>query len=259
MLADVNGVRIGYEVFGEGEPVLLLSGFAACRSYWKRMMPLLEGYRCVAVDNRGVGETEYSGGFSIDDLADDAVSLMSYLGYERFHAVGWSMGSSILLSMSSRHPERLITQTLVSTYRDRPARTTYVLGEFTRMLYEGEVTMEAFYVMVNSFCFPEGFFRKLMASGMDVPLPKDDMDPRGLRDQILAVEDFGKHLQYDSIDVPTLIVQGTEDIMTPFEQGDAVRRSIKGAELVPIPGAGHNIDQRLYADAVKGFMAGHRV
>ena len=89
--------------------------------------------------------------------------------------------------------------------------------------------------------------------------PKDYMDPKGLRDQILAVEDFGKQLQYDSIVVPTLIVQGTEDIMTPFEQGDAVRRSIKGAELAPIPGAGHNIDQRLYADAVKGFMAGHRV
>lgn len=257
MLADVNGIRIGYEASGEGEPVLLLPGFAACRGYWKRLVPLLEGYRCISVDNRGVGETVYDGDFTIGDLADDAMELMSHLGYGRFHAVGWSMGSSVLLSMSSRHPERLITQILVSTYRDRPARTSYVLGEFTRMLRRGSIDTEAFYVMVNAFCFPEGFFRRMSESGAEVPLPKDGMDPEGLADQLRAVEAFGSRIDYDAIDVPTLVVQGTEDIMTPYEQGAAVKDSIRGAEMLPVRGAGHNVDQRLYADAVKGFMARH--
>ncbi len=258
MFAEVNGVRLWYESHGEGEPVLLLSGFGACCGYWKRMVPLLEGCRAITVDNRGIGKTEYSGRFSIHDLADDAVALMEHLGYRRFRAVGWSMGSTVLLSMSSRYPDRLISQVLVSTYKDRPARTSYVLGEFTRMLNEGSVGLEGFYVMVNAFCFSERFFRKFSDKGACVPLPKDSVDPNGLLDQIHAVDGFDPWDGFSQIAVPTMVVQGTEDIMTPFEQGRLVSEAIPGAVLLPVEGEGHNVDQKLYAEKAREFLLSHR-
>ena len=79
MFAELNGARICYDVQGEGDPVLLIEGFGANRKFWKGLVPLLEGHTVVTLDNRGVGDTEYSGGFTIDDLADDAVALMSML------------------------------------------------------------------------------------------------------------------------------------------------------------------------------------
>lgn len=258
MFAEVNGVRLWYEAHGEGEPVLLLSGFGACCGYWKRILPLMEGCRCIMVDNRGIGKTECTGPFGIHDLADDAVALMESLGYKRFRAIGWSMGSTILLSMSSRYPERVASQVLVSTYKDRPARTSYVLGEFTRMLNEGGASLEAFYVMVNAFCFSERFFRRFADNGTCVPLPKDSESPEGLLRQIHAVDGFDPWDGFSEIEVPTLVVQGTEDIMTPFEQGRLVSEAIPGAQLLAIEGEGHNIDQKLYADQAREFLFSHR-
>ncbi len=258
MFADVNGARLWYESHGKGEPVLLLSGFGASCGYWKRILPLMEGCRCITMDNRGIGRTEYAGRFGIDVLADDAVALMERLGYRRFRAIGWSMGSTVLLSMSSRYPERLISQALVSTYKDRPARTSYVLGEFTRMLGEGSVGLEGFYVMVNAFCFSERFFRRFSDKGACVPLPRDSEDPKGLLDQIRAVDGFDPWDGFSEIRVPTMVVQGTEDIMTPFEQGRLVSEAIPGAVLLPVEGEGHNIDQKLYAGKAREFLFSHR-
>ena len=182
MFAELNGARICYDVQGEGDPILLIEGFGANRKVWKGLVPLLEGHTVVTLDNRGVGDTEYSGGFTIDDLADDAVALMSMLGFDRFHVVGWSMGSLIAQSMLLRHRDVLKDAVLISTYIDRPARSSYVLGEFTRMVNDGTATMESFFVMVNAFVFSEMVFRDLEDKGITMPIPKRLERPEGLRD-----------------------------------------------------------------------------
>ena len=257
MFAELNGAKICYDVQGEGDPVLLIEGFGANRKFWKGLVPLLEGHTVVTLDNRGVGDTEYSGGFTIDDLADDAVALMSMLGFDRFHVVGWSMGSLIAQSMLLRHRDVLKDAVLISTYIDRPARSSYVLGEFTRMVNDGTATMESFFVMVNAFVFSEMVFRDLEDKGITMPIPKRLERPEGLRDQLIAVCDFYPGQTLSQVTTPVLVVQGTEDIMTPFHQGEVVRDLIPGAEILPVEGQGHTIGPKYYSSAVLEFFSRH--
>ena len=257
MFAEVNGVRLCYEVFGDGEPVVLIAGFGANRKFWGNMVPLLDGFKCITLDNRGVGDTEYEGDFSVDDMADDIIALMDHLGIGRFSALGWSMGSLILQSMSLRYPDRIASQVMVSTHRDRPARSSYVLGEFTRMVNEGTCSMEGFYVMVNTLCLSEGVFRSFEDRGRNVPVPRRNERPEGIRDQLKAIVEFYPGERLSDIKVPTLVVQGTEDIMTPFELGRTVCDMIDGAELYPVEGQGHNIMSELYAQKVSSFFRSH--
>lgn len=116
MFAESDGARISYDTAGDGEPVILLAGFGAAGSYWRRMPPLLNGCLCVTLDNRGVGDTVYDGPFSMADMADDAVAVMDDLGIGKAHVVGWSMGSHIARKLACRHPDRVADLTLVGTY-----------------------------------------------------------------------------------------------------------------------------------------------
>ncbi|MGN0097791.1 MAG: alpha/beta fold hydrolase [Candidatus Methanomethylophilaceae archaeon] len=257
MFAELNGARICYEVQGEGDPVLLIAGFGANRKFWRDLVPLLEGHTVVTLDNRGVGETVYSDGFTVNDMADDAVALMSMLGFDRFHVIGWSMGSLIVQSMLLRHRECLKDAILMSTYIDRPARSSYVLGEFTRMVNDGTATMESFCVMVNAFVFSEGVFKGLEDKGLTMPIPRRPERPEGLRDQLKAVYEFYPGQTLSQITTPVLVIQGTEDIMTPFHHGEVVRDTIPGAELFAAEGAGHTIGPDSYYRTALEFFSRH--
>lgn len=257
MIAELNGARICYDVQGEGDPVLLIGGFGANRRFWKELVGLMDGHTLVTFDNRGVGDTEYSGGFTIDDLADDAVALMSHLGFGTFHVIGWSMGSLIVQSMMLRHGDVLRDAVLMSTYIDRPARSTYVLGEFARMVCEGTASMESLHVMINTLVFSEGVFRDLERAGVRMSVPMRMERPEGLADQLMAVQGFHPGDDLSRITTPVLVIQGTEDIMIPFSNGEAVRDIIPGAELLAVEGAGHNIPPIAYHTAVSEFFSKH--
>ena len=257
MFAEVNGVRLHYDEAGEGEPVVLLAGFGSNRRFWKGMQPLLTGCRCIMPDNRGVGETEYEGRVSIDDMADDVYLLARSLGLDRVHVVGWSMGSHIAQAFAYRHPEAVVSLTVVSTYLRRPARSAYFLGRLVQMAVDGRATLDALYTAVNAFCYTEETFRQAEESGTEVPVPRKPMDPNRLMDQLLAVDGFDPVRILPSISVPTLVVQGTEDIMTDFSEGEAVANGIPGARLFAVEGAGHIIPPQDYAGELLRHIVGN--
>ncbi|HUY93430.1 MAG TPA: alpha/beta hydrolase [Pirellulales bacterium] len=115
---DSNGVKIRYIVEGEGEPVLLIHGFAA-NLHWQWVTPgvvktLAKHYRVIAFDNRGHG---LSGAPHEPDrygveMVEDAVRLLDHLEIERAHVVGYSMGAFIAAKLLALHPERVMTATL---------------------------------------------------------------------------------------------------------------------------------------------------
>lgn len=115
---DSGGVKIRYIVEGQGEPVLLIHGFAA-NLHWQWVTPgvvqtLAKNYQVIAYDNRGHGlsgaphERDRYG----VEMVEDAVRLLDHLGIERAHVVGYSMGAFITAKLLELHPERIITATL---------------------------------------------------------------------------------------------------------------------------------------------------
>lgn len=257
MFAESDGARVRYDVSGDGEPVVLIAGFGAGRGYWRRMVPLLDGYRVVTLDNRGVGETSYDGEFTIEDMADDVAAVLDDLGIGRAHVVGWSMGSHIARKLASRHPDRVGALVLVGTYMERPARSDYMLRGMTGMVLEGRAPMECLYRSINAFCMTEAAFRRFEREGREAPLPREDMDPRGLMLQMDAIGDNDAGEPDLGISSPTLLIHGDEDIMVPCGEGRRVADAIPGSRWLLLKGQGHSIPFGAYADAVRGFLSEH--
>ena len=105
----VNGIRLWYAVFGQGEPVVFLHGGLANSEYWGRQVPAVaQHYQVIVLDSRGHGRSgRDSRPFGYDLMADDVVGLLDALNIKRAAVVGWSDGGIIGLDLAIRHPDRV--------------------------------------------------------------------------------------------------------------------------------------------------------
>lgn len=110
-----DGVEIGFDDQGEGEPVLLIHGFASngrvnwVETGWVRHL-LAAGFRVITIDNRGHGESEKlydSGRYAAAEMAEDARRLLDHLGIPQVYVMGYSMGARIAAFLTINHPERV--------------------------------------------------------------------------------------------------------------------------------------------------------
>jgi len=250
--ADINGVRLNYEVTGDGEPIVLITGFAGAIAFWNGMLPLLNGYKVITLDNRGAGMTEYKGQFDIDDMADDVVALLDHLGIFKAHILGWSMGTTISHRLALRHPERISTLTFVSPYSKRPARSSYVMNAAIRAVREG-VDFDVFSMVLNAFCFGESTFTSKEKKNSKLKLPTP-MPIEGIADQMKIVDAYDGRSTIKDIPFPTLVIHGDEDIMVPHWIGETIAANIRGSRFITIPGAGHIVPPSTYINHFKEHM-----
>ena len=106
---EINGVKIWYAVFGQGQPVLLLHGGLANSNYWGNLVPALSNdYQVVVMDSRGHGRSSRSSEpLGYDLMASDVLALMDFLKLDKAAIIGWSDGAIIGLDIAIHHPERL--------------------------------------------------------------------------------------------------------------------------------------------------------
>jgi pimeloyl-ACP methyl ester carboxylesterase len=108
--ADVHGLRMYYEIRGQGRPVVLLHGGVStiAGSFSQQLGPLSEGHRLIAPEQMGHGHTaDADRPFRYEDMAEDTAALLTRLGVDRADVVGWSDGGIIGLLLAARHPERV--------------------------------------------------------------------------------------------------------------------------------------------------------
>ena len=113
--ADLESARIAYHDVGEGDPILLIHGFASngvvnwINTNWVRDLNEV-GYRCIAIDNRGHGQSQKFHSpvdYGPDIFADDALQLLDHLGIERCDIMGFSMGTRITSWICAHNGERV--------------------------------------------------------------------------------------------------------------------------------------------------------
>jgi len=251
--ADLNGIRLHYSVTGEGEPIVLITGFAGSTAFWNNIIPLLPDHKLITMDNRGAGLTEYEGAFDTDDLADDIVALMDHLSIAKAHIVSWSMGTTIAHRISLRYPERVSTLTFISPYAKRPARSSYVMNAAIRAVKEG-ADFDVFSMILNSFCFGESAFTSKEKKNSKMKLPAR-ADISGIEDQMRSVDSYDGRGQIKDIPFEALVIHGAEDIMVPPWIAEKIASAIKGSRFVIVPGAGHIIPPGLYIDVLKEHIS----
>ncbi len=106
----VGDINVAYRAQGQGEPVVLIMGYGSTMDMWDPhfLENLSSKYRVIVFDNRGMGNTTAPpGNFSIAQFANDTAGLMTALGIEKAHVLGWSMGSFVAQELAIRHPEKV--------------------------------------------------------------------------------------------------------------------------------------------------------
>ncbi len=96
-LITANNISIYYEIHGEGEPLILISGMGGDRTFWQSSIgPLSKCYKVIVFDTRGIGKTDApTAPYSMEMFADDLAGLMEGLQIEKAHILGFSMGGNI--------------------------------------------------------------------------------------------------------------------------------------------------------------------
>ncbi|MDR0334568.1 MAG: alpha/beta hydrolase [Methanomassiliicoccaceae archaeon] len=243
--ADVNGQKINYEVKGEGIPVVLVPGMGTDTTFWDVLIPLLPGYKTVTIDNRGAGKTKHNGKITMTGMADDVAALLDHLSIFRAHMVGWSMGGCIVTEFSIKHPERVLSLTLISPYMRRPSRSSFAMAAAMRAVKEG-ADIEVLSMIVQVMCFPESVFLKREEKGIKGSKTPFGSTIDGIVDQMEAVDAYDGRSRPSCVSVPSLCIHGLSDIMVPPEVGDWITSQIKGCKAYRVPGAGHIINPSTY-------------
>lgn len=240
MIARVDGARIAYDDIGRGSPVVFLHAFPLDRTMWAAQTSALASrYRCIAVDARGFGQSAAAPPFSMDRYADDVAAVLDALGVERATVVGLSMGGYVAFALWRRHSGRVrglvladtkaADDTLDTRARRRDlmelARTAGPVAVADRQIVGllGKTTRERRPDIVNT---ARGIMARASVDGMV-----------GALQAMLDRPDSTSTLP--TISVPTLVITGDEDVITPPKDARMMHAAIPGSRLEILTGAGH--------------------
>jgi pimeloyl-ACP methyl ester carboxylesterase len=259
--ALVAGTELAYAVEGEGPAVLFLHAFPLGLFMWDgQAAALAPTHTVVRFDDRGFGASPPGDGLlTMERIADDAAALLDHLGLPRAVVAGCSMGGYAALAFARRHADRLRGLVLQDTRAGAD-------GDEARA---GRATLAETVRREGAGAAAEAFLPKLL--GETTKREKPEVVARvkqailGTSVQGIVDALAGLAARADStpflrqIAVPTLVVCGEEDAITPVAESEALQRGIAGSRLAVIPKAGHlsNLEQPApFNEALLGFLAG---
>ncbi len=277
------GIELCYQTFGDpdGDPLLLVMGLGGPMIWWDPEFCAglaRRGFFVVRFDNRDTGRSTKVGGrvrradllrafagrggrppYTLSDMAADAFGLLDHLGLKAAHVAGVSMGGMIAQTMAVEQPARVLTLTsIMSTtgrrtvgwqhprllpiliaprgpgrraYAETSARTWQLIGSPDYPQAHAEVLLRAEQTWDRGFS-ANGVMRQMLA--------------------ILAQPDRGPRLR--NLTQPALVIHGDADRMVHLSGGRATASALPHAELVVVPGMGHDLPRPLFddfADAIR--------
>jgi 3-oxoadipate enol-lactonase len=267
----VTTIRIGpapsiaLDCAGEGELVLFLHGIGGNRTNWADQLPVFAAhFRAAAWDARGYGlSDDYAGPLHFPDFAADLARVLDRFEVAKAHLVGLSMGGLIALDFCRDHQDRVKTLCLVDTNTGlRQSLSPAQLDEFIRIrrdpLLQGKEPKDIAPIVAKTLIGPKAppqVFQRLV----------DSMAALHKESYIKTVETATRYDGYPplgAIKVPTLVLVGADDRLTPPSEAARIAEGIGGAALAVIPDAGHlsNIEQPSHFNRVLlDFLLAHRL
>lgn len=262
-----NGIRTYFNLVGEGPPLLLIAGNGMDHTTFREQVPRFSGlFRCITYDLRGIGESDVpEAGYTIREMAADALALLTALDFPAAHVAGYSLGGAIAQEMALVSPDRIQTLSLYSSYshvmpylRRRYELLIKILAECTPEIWAKFTTFTAFgedYInqhdaeLENEVALREARWR-----GPDAP------SKTGMLGHYRAILSHNALDRLTSIACPTWIAVGSSDPVTPPSYAKMMHERIRGSQLSIYPGAPHrllNFADQFTADAL-AFLLAHR-
>ena len=259
MKITANGISMNYTLDGPANaPVVTLShSLATTLAMWEPQLKALTArWRVLAYDTRGHGGTDApKGGYSLEQLADDAQALLRGLGIQRTHWVGLSMGGMIGQTLALKAPELFTSLSLCDTSSRVPREAKPVWDE---RIHTAETKgMEPLVELTLSRWFTAPFKERGGAVVETVRGMIRSTPPAGYIGCCQAISGLNLTDRIGAIKVPTLIIVGEEDQGTPVAASKVMHEKIHGSQLVILKSAAHlaNMEQpEAFTNALTGFL-----
>ena len=240
MFAERAGVRLYYEVHGEGDPLLLIPGFGSSVPVYHANLPALaEGFRVIALDPRGAGRSDSpSNPWTMADFADDCGAVLDASGADRAHVFAASMGGMIAQHFALRHPGRLRRLVLGCT---TPGGAAHVLPSPEQLeVYMRSMTcpdavdgVRMRYPLHYNEAYVAQHDAEIVAQIAETDYLRSS--PEALALQLAAVQAHDTYDRLPDITAPTLVQHGEGDGIVPVENGRTLATRIPGARLTLYP------------------------
>jgi 3-oxoadipate enol-lactonase len=239
--ARIGGGDIAYETRGAGPALLFLHAFPLGLGMWEpQVSAFASSHQVIRFDARGFGGSPPGDGLlTMERIADDAVGLLDHLDVSRAIVCGLSMGGYAAFALVRRHADRLKALVLADTRAgaDSDAARAARAAQADKVRKEGSASIA------------DAVLPKLVGETTHAQRPelvarlKETIaahPPRGIADALAGLAaraDSTSTLR--EVRVPTLVVCGAEDVLTPVSESEALVRGIAGSQIQIIPGAGH--------------------
>ena len=234
-----QGAKIYWDEQGTGAPILLIMGLSYPSPMWHRSRPALAArYRTIALDNRGVGQSEVPPGpYSIALMASDAAVVLDAAGVERAHLFGVSMGGMIAQEFALLYPQRVRSLILGCTASGGP-HAVHAGPEAIEVLMRQGMSPDETAEAIIPFIYYPATSRERIDEDMAIR-KKWYPTPEGRAAQWQGIIAWEAYSRLPQITAPTLVIHGESDRLIPPANGKLIAGHIPGAKLVMLPHAGH--------------------
>lgn len=265
---QVNDIEIYYEVHGDGEPLVLLSGLTMNLIPWTlyQVTAFTEaGYQVVLIDNRDVGRTSESQvqDYSIEQFTEDTIGVLDVMGIRSAHILGYSMGGMIALDMAIRHSPRVNTLTILGSTGKLGASEKNLLKAIKAA--KEKMNNEEFWRFMANKAMTWRFFENEEGVARWFGFVTSDVYHQSvpaLIRQVNACNGFDVSASLKSINQPTHIIVGEEDEMFAPRHSEFLAENISGAKLTRLPNLAHAVYSEgvdVFNPLVLGFLSEHAI
>jgi non-heme chloroperoxidase len=233
-----TGPRLHYAEYGDadGEPVVFLHGWPDSWFSFSRVLPLLpRSLRAIAVDQRGFGDSDRpESGYSIPELAADAIAFLDALDIKRAALVGHSFGSFVARQAAIAQPQRVSALILIGTGISTTTPATSELKTALQNLPDPipEEFAREFQASTVYRALPADFFERIVAESLKLP-------PCLWRLAIDRLLDYDDAEQLARIETPTLLLWGEHDALFSRSAQDRFMTALPAARLTIFQDTGH--------------------
>lgn len=227
--AQSNGITIHYETYGEGEPVVFISGLGSSFESWETQIPIYsERFKVIVFDNRGVGMSEITEpGFKIEDMADDLVGLLDYMKIDSANFIGKSMGGMIVQRIGIKYPQRSNKLVMGCSSASRDEVGNLLLDNSKEIATNAG--MKAVWITALFGGYTREYIEKNI-EGIKESLTHTSEDKKALKGylgQLMACKEHHSLEEINRIKSDTLVICGEKDMIT------SPKRSVEIAERIP--------------------------
>ncbi len=256
LYTNVNGIKICYEIHGEGYPIILIHGLGAKKETWVGQIgPLSKIYKTITLDIRGAGKSDRPNEpYTMETFAEDIKCLMDFLNIEQAHIIGRSLGGLVAQHVVLNYPERVKKVIFITTSSvgvpDEKAAEFLETGRIEQIEMLKKDPINAFWIK-SKIIFHQSVRKQMKAnpkkkffdiwSAEDL-IREDTIDPptpQDIKNLVHAIKHHNTLNRLSEIKNKSLIIAGSHDRLYPKLVMATMHEKIPNSELKVIEKAGH--------------------